>query len=68
MLFWGVKRLEFDIKRRIFNFFLRAKEHKDTSFGKLRAVKGEKSGNEVRDEERRAKKGKVTWGSMEENK
>lgn len=51
-----------------FQLFLRAKEHKDTSFGKLRAVKGEKSGNEVRNEERRAKKGKVTWGSKAENK
>lgn len=63
-----LKRRELDIKRRIFQLFLRVKVDKDTSFGKLRAAKGEKSGNEGRNGGRRAKKGKVTWGREEENK
>lgn len=52
--------------------FMGVKVLKDTSFGRLRqiggreerrgAAEGKKSGNEVRNEKRRAKKGKVTWG------
>lgn len=56
VLFWRGK------KTRIF------KVPKDTSFGRVRAVKGGQCGNEVRNEKRRAKKGKVTWGKKEQSK